>query len=174
MVTPSPSIVDLVPTTYLTAGAFDKETRRPTSCHRASLTGSAVKLPPAAELVDSDPTPLLTQPPIPSSPHPPLQQVHVVTVRRDVSQCTEERILIIDDLNAPPPPEVSSRKKRGSTLWRYSGARQRSWRATDPHNDDVSHHPGQRTDSSYERIKGRERAAILLIPRDASRRSQVG
>jgi hypothetical protein len=111
-VTPSPSIVDLVPTTYLTAGAFDKETRRPTSCHRASLTGSAVKLPPAAELVDSDPTPLLTQPPIPSSPRPPLQQVHVVTVRRDVSQCTEERILIIDDLGPKGAPRTNIFKER--------------------------------------------------------------
>ena len=76
----------------------------------------------------------------------------MVTVRRDVSQCTEERALIIDDLNAPPPSKVPSRKKRGSALWRRRQATfvadyrpaQRRCDAT---------HPGQRTDSSYERMK---------------------
>lgn len=49
LVASSPSIVDVDPTTRAPGRSVDEETRRPTSCHRASLTGLAVKLPPAAE-----------------------------------------------------------------------------------------------------------------------------
>ena len=83
LVASSPSSVDVDPATRAPDRSFDEETRRPTSCHRASLTGLAVKLPPNSRIVDSDPPSLSFMPP------PPCQQAHVVTVRRDVSQCAE-------------------------------------------------------------------------------------
>lgn len=53
------------------------------------IDGVGGETPLGSRIVNSDPPPMLTPTPFLQA-CPPFQQVHVVTFRRDVSQCTEE------------------------------------------------------------------------------------
>ena len=84
------------------------------------------------------------------------QQVHVVTVRRDVSQCAEEGALISDGLNALPPqqkcpifPPSALGERRGSTFVA----------ASEPNNDDVT--PVMRVSTTAHRTQDSEQIAPM-------------
>ena len=100
--------------------------------------------------------PLLTPSTHAFNQHLPFQQAHVVTVRRDISQCAEEGVLINDDLNALPPqqkcpifPPSALGERRGSTFVA----------ASEPHNDDVT--PVMRVSTTTHRTHDSEQIAPM-------------